>query len=64
MEKIHKIIAGLQVVLNSKCTNDTYAEHDVFYAGLPSEMTDEENAKMKEFGWHIDKESDGWAIFT
>lgn len=63
MDTIHKIIVGLQIVLASKSTSDVCAEHDIIYAGMPEEMTDEENKKMKELGWHVG-DADSWAIFV
>ena len=42
------------------------AEHDVLYShvGMDVEMDAKDSARLKELGWHKDRESNTWACFT
>lgn len=62
--KIQSIVAGLQLILESKSNKDVCAEHDIIYAGDVSSMTSEQNEQMKSLGWHHNSEFDCWAIFV
>jgi hypothetical protein len=72
MANISDVIGGLQILqkyVTSKSRGLVDAQHDIICAGpelsqLKDTMTPEDKAKMDEFGWHEDEESDSWAKFT
>lgn len=62
--KIRKLIEGLQLIEQVEPKPTVAAEHDEFYAGNPTAMTAEQQAKMEELGWHVDDTFESWAIFV
>lgn len=66
MADAKKIIEGLSIMQKHGLSVEVDAQHDVLYAGpgIDGELTDEEQKKLEELGWHWDEEFDCWAIFT
>ena len=45
--------------------DDTYAEHDVIYAGpKPEEVSEEDKKRLDELGWHPSEGYPCWLKFT
>jgi len=71
MASMLEVAEGLQI-LSKYCDADDCghiaAEHDILYAGPddfdPGVMSEEDRARMKELGWHMDDEFDCWARFV
>ena len=65
MASTKDVIEGL-VILMKHGAATVEAQHDILFAGpdFDDALTKEEEAKLKELGWHFDEETDSWAKFT
>lgn len=65
MATIDEVIEGLKI-LKTYGAGSIDAQHDIIYAGPDedSKMSKEDVKKLKELGWHYDKEFSCWARFT
>jgi hypothetical protein len=68
MTRLEGLIKGLQLFsqrVNSK-NQSIAAEHDIIYGPHKDaiQLTAEEEANLKEMGWHMDSEVDCWSFFV
>jgi hypothetical protein len=66
MTRLEGLIKGLQLI-NDRLDHPNYqtvsAEHDVILGPHKDvQFTDEETAKLTEYGWRIDSDYDCWAF--
>ena len=65
MARARKVIEGLQILQRNEHVEDSInfqAEHDIIYAGPPTNkgFSDEDLAKLEELGWHWDGDLPSW----
>ena len=63
---MNAIYEGLGIMLKYSDTLDTYAEHDVFYAGFDNDwevISSEDKKELEMHGW-IESDDSGYQIFT
>jgi hypothetical protein len=66
MNRIEQIIKGLELINKVNPKSDIYADHDVIYAGNPSDldMNELQCQLMKKWGWLWNDEYDCWMKFV
>jgi hypothetical protein len=65
MLKINEVIQGLKVFAKYHNQDPSvYAEHDIIYAGTGGYLTEADTTELEALGWHLDKNTDSWAIFV
>jgi len=65
MATINQVLEGLKIF--AKYGGDEYlvaAEHDVIFAGPWEPLSEEDNKRLEELGWHFDEYADSWAKFV
>lgn len=61
----NRIICGMQIIMKHEPDADTAAEHDIIYFGGAVEINDADDLlKLKELGWHYDKDLESWYHFV
>jgi hypothetical protein len=63
LTQLQRVARGLEI-LGRHGGDDVYAEHDVIYAGGPSDIGADDAATLEALGWHWDDHVNSWARFV
>jgi hypothetical protein len=70
MASFREVIEGLRIFIpyseKGEEAHNIDAQHDVIYArpDYGKALTPEDEARLKELGWHFELEADSWARFV
>lgn len=63
MSKIKQIRLGLEIIEKYSPNEHVEFGHDIIYAGVDIEVSDEDAAALRELNWFTSTEYDCWAHF-
>jgi hypothetical protein len=66
MATMKQMAAGLTILMKYDPEGSCSAEHDILYAGPDEQgkVSEEDQKKLEDLGWHWDEQFDCWARFT